>query len=40
MIATKQLYGIKYSHMPDFSDPLALLIHCHEKIERQLQALE
>ncbi|HWQ36679.1 MAG TPA: hemerythrin domain-containing protein [Blastocatellia bacterium] len=26
--------------IPDFSDPLALLVHCHERIERQLRALE
>lgn len=28
------------SHMPDFSNPLALLVHCHEKIDYHLCSLE
>jgi len=27
-------------HIPDFSDPLGLLVHCHERIETQLSVLE
>ena len=27
-------------YVPDFSEPLGLLVHCHVKIERQLESLE
>lgn len=30
----------KARHAPDFTDPLGLLVHCHVKIELQLEALE
>lgn len=28
-----------HGHVPDFSDPLGLMVHCHEKIEWYLEAL-
>lgn len=28
------------AHAPDFTDPLGLLVHCHVKIELQLESLE
>lgn len=31
---------INQPHLPDFTNPLRLLVHCHEKIEAQLRALE
>jgi len=30
----------RVAHAPDFSDPLGLLVHCHVKIELQLESLE
>ena len=33
------MFQINQPHTPDFSNPLGLLVHCHEKIERQLEAL-
>ena len=30
----------RVAHAPDFTDPLGLLVHCHVKIELQLEALE
>ena len=32
--------NINQGHGPNFSDPFALLVHCHRKIEGQLQVLE
>lgn len=41
MIVTKaRLHSLNQSLIPDFSDPLALLVHCHTKIENQLRAME
>jgi pyridoxamine 5'-phosphate oxidase len=31
---------INQPHIPDFTNPLGLLVHCHERIEAQLSALE
>lgn len=30
----------RVAHAPDFTDPLGLLVHCHVKIELQLESLE
>jgi pyridoxamine 5'-phosphate oxidase len=40
MIAIEQIRELQRPHMPDFTRPLALLVHCHKKIENQLCALE
>jgi pyridoxamine 5'-phosphate oxidase len=32
--------NINQPHIPDFSNPFGLLVHCHEKIEGQLKVLE
>jgi len=32
--------NINQTHIPDFSNPFGLLVHCHEKIEAQLKVLE
>ena len=40
MIAIEQIPDLQRSHMPDFTNPLALLVHCHKKIETHLCALE
>jgi hemerythrin-like domain-containing protein len=40
MASTINLLTINQPHIPDFTDPLRLLVHCHEKIETQLSALE
>ena len=40
MVATDRLLIINQPHIPDFADPLGLLVHCHERIERQLSTLE
>lgn len=31
---------INQTHIPDFTNPLGLLVHCHERIEGHLRALE
>lgn len=31
---------INQAHIPDFTKPLGLLVHCHERIEGHLQVLE
>jgi hemerythrin-like domain-containing protein len=38
--SSKDLLTINQPHIPDFARPLALLAHCHERIEGQLRALE
>jgi hemerythrin-like domain-containing protein len=40
MTSTINLLTINQPHIPDFTDPLRLLVHCHERIEAQLSALE
>lgn len=40
MIATEQNPALQRKHSPDFTKPLALLVHCHRKIESQLIGLE
>jgi pyridoxamine 5'-phosphate oxidase len=34
------MFNISQPHIPDFTNPLGLLVHCHERIEGQLQTLE
>ncbi len=34
------MLSINQPHIPDFTNPLGLLVHCHERIEAQLSALE
>ena len=33
------MFQINQPHTPDFANPLGLLVHCHQRIEQQLQAL-
>ena len=33
------MFNIDQPHIPDFGDPLGLLVHCHERIEKQLETL-
>jgi hemerythrin-like domain-containing protein len=33
------MFAINQPHVPDFTDPLGLLVHCHERIESQLETL-
>lgn len=33
------MFAINQPHVPDFTNPLGLLVHCHERIEGQLDAL-
>lgn len=40
MVTTSSMLTINQPHIPDFTDPLRLLVHCHERIEAQLAALE
>jgi hemerythrin-like domain-containing protein len=40
MVATGNLLTINQPHIPDFTNPLGLLVHCHERIEAQLRSLE
>jgi pyridoxamine 5'-phosphate oxidase len=40
MIAIEQAFDLQRQHTPDFTNPLALLVHCHKKIENQLCTLE
>lgn len=37
---SKSLLTINQPHIPDFTRPLELLVHCHERIEGHLRALE
>ena len=34
------MFNINQPHIPDFTDPLGLLVHCHQKIAGQLEILE
>lgn len=34
------MLNINQPHVPDFTNPLALLVHCHERIGGQLETLE
>ena len=34
------MFNITQPHIPDFTKPLDLLVHCHERIEGQLETLE
>jgi hemerythrin-like domain-containing protein len=40
MVTTSSILTINQPHIPDFADPLGLLVHCHERIEAQLSSLE
>ena len=40
MVATGGMLTINQPHIPDFTNPLGLLVHCHERIEAQLRSLE
>lgn len=40
MVTTSSLLTINQPHIPNFAEPLKLLVHCHERIEAQLSALE
>ena len=40
MGTTSNMLTINQPHVPDFTHPLGLLVHCHERIEAQLRALE
>jgi hypothetical protein len=33
------MFKVNEPHVPDFTKPLELLVHCHENIERQLETL-
>jgi len=39
-MAISSMLTINQSQIPDFTNPLGLLVHCHEKIEAQLGVLE
>jgi hemerythrin-like domain-containing protein len=40
MVTIGSMLTIDQPHIPDFTNPLGLLVHCHEKIEVQLNTLE
>ena len=40
MVTSGSMLTINQPHIPDFTNPLGLLVHCHERIEAQLSALE
>lgn len=40
MTTISSVLTINQPHIPDFTNPLGLLVHCHERIEAQLSALE
>lgn len=40
MVTTGSILTLNQPHIPDFKDPLGLLVHCHERIEAQLRSLE
>lgn len=33
------MFQINQPHIPDFTDPISLLVHCHQRIETQLEML-
>jgi hemerythrin-like domain-containing protein len=40
MIVAEQIQGLMINRPMAFTDPIAMLVHCHRKIERQIEALE
>jgi pyridoxamine 5'-phosphate oxidase len=40
MVTISSMLTMNQPHIPDFTNPLGLLVHCHERIEAQLSALE
>ncbi len=40
MLNRNSILTINQPHIPDFTNPLGLLVHCHERIEGQLRTLE
>ena len=40
MAPASNLLSINQPHIPDFTDPLRLMVHCHERIEAQLGSLQ
>ena len=40
MVATGSMLTMNQPNIPDFTNPLGLLVHCHERIEAQLRSLE
>jgi hemerythrin-like domain-containing protein len=40
MASVSNLLNINQPHIPDFTDPLRLLVHCHQRIEAQLTSLQ
>lgn len=40
MVTVSNVLTINQPHKPDFTNPLGLLVHCHERIEAQLERLE
>lgn len=40
MSTISSMLTINQPHIPDFTNPLGLLVHCHERIEAHLSALE
>jgi pyridoxamine 5'-phosphate oxidase len=40
LMTISSMLSINQPHIPDFTNPLGLLVHCHERIEAQLSALE
>jgi hemerythrin-like domain-containing protein len=40
MATVSNVLTINQPHIPDFTKPLSLLVHCHERIEAQLNSLE
>jgi hemerythrin-like domain-containing protein len=40
MVTISSMLTLNQPHIPDFTNPLGLLVHCHERIEAQLSALE
>ena len=40
MVTISSMLTINQPHIPDFTNPLGLLVHCHERIEAQLSVLE
>jgi hemerythrin-like domain-containing protein len=40
MIVAEQIQGFIHTRPQAFTDPLAMLVHCHHKIERHIESLE
>lgn len=40
MVGISNMLTINQATVPDFTNPLGLLVHCHDRIEKQLSALE